>query len=61
MKTILLFAGSVLMACGAAWSGFADTPDVTVLTNGYRQFVGGDKAYRVETPKATAEPAWVAP
>lgn len=61
MKTILLSAGSVLMACGAAWSGRADTPDVTVLTNGYRQFVGGDKAYRVETPKATAEPAWVAP
>lgn len=61
MKTILPSAGSVLMACGAAWSGRADTPDVTVLTNGYRQFVGGDKAYRVETPKATAEPAWVAP
>lgn len=60
MKTILPSAGSILMACGAAWSGLADTPDVTVLTNGYRQFVGGDKAYRVETPKATAEPAWVA-
>lgn len=59
MKTILPSAGSILMACGAAWSGLADTPDVTVLTNGYRQFVGGDKAYRVETPKATAEPAWV--
>lgn len=60
MKTILPSAGSVLMACGAAWSGLADTPDVTVLTSGYRQFVGGDKAYRVETPKTPAEPAWVA-
>ena len=58
MKTMVL--AIVCAALGTiSWRGFAETADMTVLANGYRRFVSGDAAFRVETPKTTAEPAWV--
>lgn len=59
MKKILIPVGCVAL-CGAVGHAFAETADVAVLANGYRQFARGDAAFRVETPKATSEPAWVA-
>lgn len=59
MKTMILTVVCATL-CAAAWRGFAETADVAVLSNGYRQFVSGDADYRVETPKTKAEPAWVA-
>ena len=47
------------MACLSMCVGAAEDVDVTILTNGYRQFVSGSQVYQVETQAVKTEPSWV--
>ena len=47
------------MACLSMCVGAAEDGDVTILTNGYRQFVSGSQVYQVETQSVKTEPSWV--
>ena len=54
-KSVLVCA----MACLSMCVGAAEDGDVTILTNGYRQFVSGSQVYQVETQSVKTEPSWV--
>lgn len=55
-RNVLLCTTTCLSVC----VGVAEDVDVTILSNGYRQFVCGNQVYQVETQSVKTEPSWVA-